>query len=55
MFDSPEDFISGETGIDDGDVQGVLWTCDYVESNEKTTENLTVLATPPFGHRSELR
>jgi hypothetical protein len=32
-FDLPEDLITGETGIDDGDVQGVLWTCDYAESN----------------------
>jgi hypothetical protein len=55
MFDSPEDFIAGETGIDGGDVQGVLRTLDYAESNKKTPENLMVIATPPFGHQSELR
>jgi hypothetical protein len=54
MFDSLEDFITSETGIDGGDVQGVLRMLDYAELNEKTAENLTVLATPPFGHRSEL-
>jgi hypothetical protein len=54
MFDSPEDFITGEIGIEGGDVQGVLRTRDYTESNEKTMENLTVLATPPFVHWSEL-
>jgi hypothetical protein len=25
---------------------------DYTESNEKTMTNLTMIATPPFGHRS---
>jgi hypothetical protein len=55
MFDSPEDSITGETGIDGGDVKGVLQTRDYAESNEKTTGNLTVIATPPVGHWSELR
>jgi hypothetical protein len=55
MFDSPEDSIAGETGIDGGDVMGVLQMRDYTESNEKTTGNLTVIATPPVGHQSELR
>jgi hypothetical protein len=55
MFDSPEDSIAGEIGIDGDDVKGVLQTRDYAKSNEKTTGNLTVIATPPVGHRSELR
>jgi hypothetical protein len=51
-FDWTVDFIVGETGIDGGDAQGVPRTQDYAKSNEKTTTNLTVIATPPFGHRS---
>jgi hypothetical protein len=54
IFDSPEDSIAGEIGIDGGDVQGFLQMRDYAESNEKTTGNLTVIATPPVGRWSEL-
>jgi hypothetical protein len=51
-FDWTVGFIAGEIGIDGGDAQGVPRMLDYAESNEKTTVNLTVIATPPFGQRS---